>query len=177
MILGHRIQLLPTKEQNIALCRAAGVARFIYNWALATWKEWYDLQSDVNYASGSMNNDLLNNNFGNRGFIQRDIPTHSIVKLSGTSYALEVPCIGFSKDQLEIVQKKNLLTISGKNEKPDLSRKQDYIQRSFTNESFVKTISLPENAKINDTSLQNDMLTLKINLPEDMDKGQIIQIK
>lgn len=34
----HKIELVPTKEQAVALCKAAGTARYTYNWALAQYK-------------------------------------------------------------------------------------------------------------------------------------------
>ena len=37
MNLGHTIRLDPTAKQARALARAAGVSRFVYNWALAEW--------------------------------------------------------------------------------------------------------------------------------------------
>lgn len=38
MILAHKIALDPTVEQAIHFARAAGTARFAYNWALAEWQ-------------------------------------------------------------------------------------------------------------------------------------------
>jgi putative transposase len=40
-IRGHVIRLNPTVKQSIALARAAGVARFTYNWALAQWNSQF----------------------------------------------------------------------------------------------------------------------------------------
>ena len=37
----HKIALQPTPEQAQAFVRAAGVARFTWNWALAEWKAWH----------------------------------------------------------------------------------------------------------------------------------------
>lgn len=42
MILSHKIQLNPSKEQQQMLEKAAGCARFSYNWALAEWKKQYE---------------------------------------------------------------------------------------------------------------------------------------
>ncbi|MEX3900878.1 RNA-guided endonuclease InsQ/TnpB family protein [Paraburkholderia sp. BR10954] len=42
MILGHRIALDPNNAQATYLARAAGTARFAYNWALAEWKHQYE---------------------------------------------------------------------------------------------------------------------------------------
>ncbi len=42
MLIAHRIALDPNNAQATYLSRAAGVARFAYNWALAEWKRQYD---------------------------------------------------------------------------------------------------------------------------------------
>jgi putative transposase len=41
MLIAHRIRLNPNKVQATYLARAAGVARFAYNWALAEWQKQY----------------------------------------------------------------------------------------------------------------------------------------
>jgi len=42
MMLAHRIALDPNNVQMTYLSRAAGVARFAYNWALSEWKQQYE---------------------------------------------------------------------------------------------------------------------------------------
>jgi putative transposase len=42
MIKGHKIRLHPTPEQANYFARAAGTARFVFNWALAEWKRQYE---------------------------------------------------------------------------------------------------------------------------------------
>ena len=42
MYLAHRIRLDPNDVQATYLARAAGTARFAYNWALAEWKRQYE---------------------------------------------------------------------------------------------------------------------------------------
>ncbi len=41
MIKTHKIRLHPTKEQHGYFAKAAGVARFTWNWALAEWNRQY----------------------------------------------------------------------------------------------------------------------------------------
>jgi putative transposase len=41
--LAHRIRLDPNNVQATGLSKAAGVARFTYNWALSEWQRQYDL--------------------------------------------------------------------------------------------------------------------------------------
>lgn len=42
MLIAHRIALDPNNVQATYLARAAGTARFAYNWALAEWKRHYE---------------------------------------------------------------------------------------------------------------------------------------
>lgn len=42
MLIAHRIALDPNNVQATHLARAAGTARFAYNWALAEWKRQYE---------------------------------------------------------------------------------------------------------------------------------------
>ena len=42
MLIAHKIALAPNNVQRSYLARAAGTARFAYNWALAEWRRQYD---------------------------------------------------------------------------------------------------------------------------------------
>ena len=48
MQLTHKIALKPTHEQVCYFQRAAGTSRFVWNWALAKWKEQYALKQKPN---------------------------------------------------------------------------------------------------------------------------------
>jgi putative transposase len=41
MLLAHKIALDPNMAQRLYFARAAGTARFAYNWALAEWRRQY----------------------------------------------------------------------------------------------------------------------------------------
>jgi len=43
MLVAHRIRLAPNNVQATHLARAAGTARFAYNWALNEWQKQYDI--------------------------------------------------------------------------------------------------------------------------------------
>ncbi len=42
MIKAHKIRLHPTAEQKVYFVKAAGTARFVWNWALAQWNRQYE---------------------------------------------------------------------------------------------------------------------------------------
>src|SRR6516162_4328362 len=42
MMKAHKIRLHPTPEQETYFAKAAGTARFCFNWALSEWKRQYE---------------------------------------------------------------------------------------------------------------------------------------
>ncbi len=42
MIKAHKIRLHPTEEQQVYFAKAAGTARFVWNWTLAEWNRQYE---------------------------------------------------------------------------------------------------------------------------------------
>lgn len=48
MLIAHKIALNPNNVQATYFARAAGTARFAYNWALAEWKQQYEAWKDDN---------------------------------------------------------------------------------------------------------------------------------
>ena len=42
MIKAHKIRLNPTEEQKVYFAKAAGTARFVWNWALAEWNRQHE---------------------------------------------------------------------------------------------------------------------------------------
>jgi putative transposase len=51
MLLGHRIALEPTAAQRVYFVRAAGTARFAWNWALGEWRRQYRAGGKPNEGS------------------------------------------------------------------------------------------------------------------------------
>ena len=45
--LGHQIRLVPNRAQEEYFRKACGVARFVWNWALAEWKRRYEAGEEV----------------------------------------------------------------------------------------------------------------------------------
>lgn len=50
MLLVHKIELSPNNKQATYFAKAAGIARFSYNWALAKWKALYEAGEKPNEA-------------------------------------------------------------------------------------------------------------------------------
>ena len=87
MILAHRIRLVPTREQDVYLRRACGVARFAYNWALAQWKQKYaagERPSEVTLRKTL--NAIKGERFPWMGEVTKNAPQQAIKNL-GRAYA------------------------------------------------------------------------------------------
>src|SRR5689334_3296344 len=56
MLKAHKIRLHPTPEQALYIARAAGTARFTFNWARAEWQRQYE-------AGGKPSASALKNHF------------------------------------------------------------------------------------------------------------------
>lgn len=51
MNLAHKIQLKPTREQEVYFRQAAGCARFTWNWAVAKWLEGFKVKQAPSWAT------------------------------------------------------------------------------------------------------------------------------
>jgi putative transposase len=87
MILSHRIRLVPTCEQESALRRACGVARFAYNWALAQWQRQYAAgEKPSEIALRKMLNAIKGEQFPWMREVTKNAPQQAIKNL-GRAYA------------------------------------------------------------------------------------------
>ena len=64
MIVAHKIRIYPNKEQEILLKKSCGVARFAYNWGLATREEKYKNGEKINrYGLDKLFNSIKRSEF------------------------------------------------------------------------------------------------------------------
>lgn len=84
-------------------------------------------------------------------------PPHNISKVVGSDdmYVIELAMAGFSKDDIEVEQDKNVLTIKG-SAKEDTTK--EYIYKGIGGRSFVKTFQLAEYVEVNSVVISNGIL-------------------
>ena len=94
-------------------------------------------------------------------------PPHNISKVKGSDemYVIELALAGFNKEDIEVEQDKNVLTIKGSS-KEDPNK--DYLYKGIGARSFVKTFSLAEYVKVNSVVVSNGILMVGLNkfIPE-----------
>jgi len=94
-------------------------------------------------------------------------PPHNISKVKGPDemYVIELALAGFNKEDIEVEQDKNVLTIKGASHEDPLK---EYLYKGIGARSFVKTFSLAEYVKVNSVVVSNGILMVGLNkfIPE-----------
>ena len=88
-------------------------------------------------------------------------PPHNISKVGGSDdmYVIELAIAGFSKDDIEVEQDKNVLTIKGSAKEDPLKQ---YIYKGIGGRSFVKTFQLAEYVEVNSVIISNGILMIAL---------------
>ena len=72
-------------------------------------------------------------------------PPYNIKKISKNEYEIEMAVAGFSKNDIEIVQQEQTLTIEGKKDKEDTS---NYVHRGIAARDFKHTFALADYVEV-----------------------------
>lgn len=121
MLMAHRIALEPNNAQATYLARAAGVARFAYNWALAQWKQQYEAcKLDANLPKPS------------QAALRRQL---NVIKREQFPWMLEVTK---NAPQMAIIQLGDAFKnfFAGRAKYPKLRKKGQHDRFSLTNDQF-----------------------------------------
>ena len=92
-------------------------------------------------------------------------PPYNIVKTSDTTSALEIALAGFSKEEIEVVTERNVLTVSTHREGTD---SREYTHRGLAQRTFARNWQLSDDVVVDSVDYQNGLLTvvLRKELPE-----------
>lgn len=106
-------------------------------------------------------------------------PPYNIRAINDDSYVIELALAGFTKDDLTITLKDNVLTVSGEGVNSYLSDSEfDYIHQGIARRDFDQTFPLAEHVQVESAEFKDGLLTinLKRELPEEL-KPKTIKIK
>ena len=123
--------------------------------------------------------DRLNRELANR--IERapvtNYPRYNIVAVGEEAYRIEIALPGWSKDDIDIKQHKNKLTIEGMEKQELDSDEERYIHKGLSGKTFSRIFTLGDWVEISNASFQNGMLVinLQVNTPDE-DKPRTISI-
>ena len=99
-------------------------------------------------------------------------PPYNIIKTGENDYAISMAVAGFSLDDLEVTQERNVLLVKGGKTQKDEG---EYLHRGFSAQSFERRFELADHVRVETASLANGLLTiaLKREVPEAMKPRRI----
>ena len=105
-------------------------------------------------------------------------PPYNIVKVSEEKYCIELAIAGFSKSDIEIESKDNILTISTLDKKDENELETEYLHKGISARSFKKAFTLAEYVTVQSASFKDGILSIDLErlVPEAM-KPKTIKIK
>ena len=98
-------------------------------------------------------------------------PHYNIKKLNDNKWNIELALAGFSKNDIDIEVKDNVMTIHGELKSED----SDYVYKGISSKKFSKSFTLAEFTECESAKMENGILsiTLEKNIPEDKKPKQI----
>jgi molecular chaperone IbpA len=94
-------------------------------------------------------------------------PPHNLIK-QDEDYLLQLAAAGYSKEDIEIKHKDNILTIVGSKNDENV----DYLHKGISSKRFERTFSLNSNIEVTEANMENGILSVVLtkNVPEDNSK-------
>ena len=101
-------------------------------------------------------------------------PHYNIKKLDDNKWIIELALAGFSKDDIEIEVKDNVMTINGELKEEN----NEYVYKGISSRKFSKSFTLAEFTECESAKMENGILSiiLEKNIPEEK-KPQKVKIK
>ena len=107
---------------------------------------------------------------------EQGYPPHNFIKESDEEFRIELALAGFSKEDVEVVQKEQKLTISGNNSEKETQ--ENILHKGIAARAFTKTFYLAETIEVTEALFENGMVIIKLrqNIPEER-KPKLIELK
>jgi molecular chaperone IbpA len=93
-------------------------------------------------------------------------PFWNVVKYSKGKYGLELGLAGFKKENVLVEVNDGVLTIEGKVDDSAV----DYVQKGLSTKSFFKQFSLPNDAVVDEATMEDGMLKIQFGIKETEDQ-------
>ncbi|WVP99997.1 Hsp20 small heat shock protein [Synechococcus phage MA10] len=95
----------------------------------------------------------------------KNYPSYNIVVRSEGVHDLEIALAGWSREDIEVVTERNVLTVSARRPGAD---EREYTHRGISTRAFSRNWQLSDDTVVNSVSYENGMLTVTLNriLPE-----------
>jgi molecular chaperone IbpA len=92
-------------------------------------------------------------------------PPYDIVRRDEATYLIRLAIAGFSKDEVNITAKQNLLTVSGQRKADE---KRQYLHEGISARSFERQFSLADHVDVRSATYENGILEIELHqeIPE-----------
>ena len=100
-------------------------------------------------------------------------PFWNVVKYSKGKYGLELGLAGFKKENVLVEVNEGVLTIEGKVDDAAV----DYVQKGLSTKSFFKQFALPNEAVVDEATMEDGMLKIQFGIKEIEKKSKKVDIK
>ena len=100
-------------------------------------------------------------------------PFWNVVKYSKGKYGLELGLAGFKKENVLVEVNDGVLTIEGKVDDAAV----DYVQKGLSTKSFFKQFALPNEAVVDEATMEDGMLKIQFGIKEIEKKSQKVNVK
>ena len=99
-------------------------------------------------------------------------PPYNVKKIDEDNYIVELAIAGYDRDEINVTVDKDTLVVKSERENED---KADYLHKGIAGPNFTQTFTLGEYMIVKYASLDNGMLTIKIEreVPEEAKPRQI----
>jgi molecular chaperone IbpA len=132
----------------------------------------FDLINSVHKQFFDQGTSVLDNVFNSWSKVT-GFPFWNVVKYSKGKYGLELGLAGFKKENVLVEVNDGVLTIEGKVDDTAI----DYIQKGLSTKSFFKQFSLPNDAVVDEATMEDGMLKIQFGIKEIENKSQKVDIK
>lgn len=122
--------------------------------------------------------DQLRNQLETRTGLNTSYPPYNIIKLSDTTFRIEVAVAGFPPEDLSVLLEKDTLTITGNSSKSVDDKSPEYVHRGISNRAFKRVLTLAEHIEVTSATVEHGMLIINLEriIPEEK-KPKVIPIK
>ena len=132
----------------------------------------FDLINSVHKQLFDKGLDVFDNAFDSWSKVT-GFPFWNVVKYSKGKYGLELGLAGFKKENVLVEVNEGVLTIEGKVDDAAV----DYVQKGLSTKSFYKQFALPNEAVVDEATMEDGMLKIQFGVKEIKKKSQKVDIK
>ena len=89
-------------------------------------------------------------------------PAYNVERTGELDYRISMAVAGFDRDEIQLEQRGNILTVSGVRKTEPSAEKTETLYRGFTNRDFERQFHLADDVKVNGADMVNGLLFIDL---------------